>query len=104
MEAERTHRLRRVGHWFLDHPWYVLLVVGAIAFVRWVISTRSEPYIVKAAFTSGFNLVSGLPVDIHGVQVGMITGVQYDRSVVGGEAIVSIGISDPAYFPLHRGT
>jgi ABC-type transporter Mla subunit MlaD len=104
VQAQRSYRLRRGLHWVLDHPWYVVLVVGVVVFVRWVISTRTEPYVVKAAFTSGFNLVTGLPVDVNGLQVGKIAGVKYDGSVAGGEAIVSIGISDPAYIPLHRGT
>jgi ABC-type transporter Mla subunit MlaD len=104
VQGQTDHRLRRAGHWVLDHPLYILLIVGVVVFTKWVISTRNEPYIVKAAFTSGFNLVSGLPVDINGQQVGMITGVKYDSSVAGGQAIVSVGISDQAYIPLHRGT
>ena len=104
IQRERAFRLRRFGHWVLDHPWYLLLVFGVVLFVRWVVSTRTEPYIVKAAFTSGFNLVTGRPVDVNGLQVGKIAGVQYDGTVAGGEAIVSVGITDPAYIPLHRGT
>ncbi|HWF53912.1 MAG TPA: MlaD family protein [Solirubrobacteraceae bacterium] len=104
MQLTGSHRPRRVFHWVLDHPWYLLLIVGVIVFVNWVISTRQEPYIVKAAFTSGFNMVSGLPVDVNGIQVGKIAGVTYDGSVAGGEAIVSVGITNPAYIPLHRGT
>jgi ABC-type transporter Mla subunit MlaD len=101
---EKTHRLRRLGHGVLDHPLYIVLVAAVVVFTMWVIGTRSEPYIVKAAFTSGFNLVPGLPVDIDGQQVGMIAGVKYDASVAGGEAIVSIGISNASFIPLHRGT
>src|SRR5579863_3571498 len=97
IQRQRAFRLRRAGHWILDHQWYLLLV-------RWVVSTRTEPYVVKAAFTSGFNLVTGLPVDVNGLQVGKIAGVQYDGTVAGGEAIVSVGITDPAYIPLRRGT
>jgi ABC-type transporter Mla subunit MlaD len=104
VQSMRRHRVRGFFHWVLDHPWYILLVVGVIAFAHWVIGTRQSPYVVKASFTTGFNLVSGLPVDINGIQVGKIAGVKYDGSVSGGEAIVSIGISDKAYIPLHRGT
>jgi ABC-type transporter Mla subunit MlaD len=104
VRQKKRFRLRRAGHWVLDHPWYLLLVVGVVLFTRWVISTRTQPYIVKAAFSSGFNLVTGLPVDVNGLQVGKVAGVQYDGSVAGGEAIVSIGINDPAYIPLRRGT
>jgi len=104
VQEQKGYRLRRTGHWVLDHPLYIVLVAGVVAFTMWVIGTRNEPYIVKAAFTSGFNLVPGLPVDVYGQQVGMITGVKYDSSVAGGEAIVSVGISDRAFIPLHRGT
>jgi ABC-type transporter Mla subunit MlaD len=96
--------LRRLAYWLIDHPWYVLLVAGAVVFTNWVISTRSEPHHVRAEFTNAFNLVTGLPVDVGGLQVGKIAGVQYDGGTPGGGAIVTIGISDSRYWPLHQGT
>ena len=104
MEPERSHRLRRGVDWVLDHPWYLLVVVAAVGFVLWVESTRSQPYHVRAEFSTAFNLVSGLPVDVDGQQVGMISGVQYVNSGADGSAIVDIGISDSNYYPLHVGT
>lgn len=104
MQVSGSHRLRRAGGWVLDHPWYVVLAVGAVAFVSWVIGTRTQPYHVRVEFTSGFNLVSGLPVDVAGQQVGMISGVQYLRDASGGAAVVTIGIADRRYAPLHAGT
>jgi ABC-type transporter Mla subunit MlaD len=104
MEVERGHRLRRLLYWVLDHPWYLLLILGVVLFTNWVIGTRSEPHHVRAQFTSAFNLVSGLPVDVDGLQVGKISGVQFDNSTPGGGAIVTIGISDSRYWPLHHGT
>jgi ABC-type transporter Mla subunit MlaD len=98
------YRLRRTLGWLLDHPWNLLLAVGAVAFVLWLIGTRSQPHHVRAEFTNGFNLVSGLPVDVNGIQVGMISGVKFDNSTPGGGAIVTIGISDSNYWPLHQGT
>jgi ABC-type transporter Mla subunit MlaD len=97
-------RLRRLVYWLLDHPWYVLLAFGVVLFTNWVAGTRSEAHHVRAQFTNAFNLVSGLPVDVGGLQVGKIAGVQYDNSTPGGGAIVTIGISDSSYWPLHRGT
>jgi ABC-type transporter Mla subunit MlaD len=91
-------------HWVLDHPWYLVLVVGVVLFTSWAIGTRSEPHHVRAEFTSAFNLVSGEPVDVDGLQVGKIAGVQYDDSTPGGGAIVTVGITDPSYWPLHQGT
>jgi ABC-type transporter Mla subunit MlaD len=88
----------------LDHPWRLLLILGAVLFANWAIGTRSEPHHVRAEFTNAFNLVSGLPVDVDGLQVGMISGVQFDHSTPGGGAIVTIGISDSRFWPLHRGT
>jgi ABC-type transporter Mla subunit MlaD len=104
VQLQRGHRLRRLLHWVLDHPWYVLLAAVVVLFTNWVIGTRSEPHHVRAEFTNAFNLVSGLPVDIDGLQVGKIAGVQFDNSTPGGGAIVTIGISDSHYWPLHQGT
>ncbi len=98
------HRARRALHWLLDHPWYVVLVIGAVLFTNWIIGTRSEPHHVRAEFTSAFNLVTGQPVDVDGLQVGKIAGVKYDNSTPGGAPIVTIGISDSHFWPLHRGT
>jgi ABC-type transporter Mla subunit MlaD len=96
--------MRRLVHWVVDHPWYLLLAFGLVLFTHWVISTRSEPHHVRAEFTNAFNLVSGLPVDVDGLQIGKIAGVQYDNSTPGGGAIVTIGISDSRYWPLRQGT
>jgi ABC-type transporter Mla subunit MlaD len=104
VQVQRGNRLRRLVYWLLDHPWYVLLVLGIGLFTNWVIGTRSEPHHVRAEFANAFNLVSGLPVDVGGLQVGKIAGVEYDNSTPGGGAIVTIGISDSSYWPLHQGT
>jgi ABC-type transporter Mla subunit MlaD len=104
MELRRGHRLRRLLSWPIDNPWYVLLVLGVVLFTTWVIGTRSEAHHVRAEFTSAFNLVSGQPVDVDGLQVGKISSVRYDNSTPGGGAIVTIGISDSRYWPLHQGT
>jgi ABC-type transporter Mla subunit MlaD len=104
MEVQRGHRLRRSAYWVLDHPWYLLLALGVVLFTNWVIGTRSQPHHVRAEFTNAFNLVSGLPVDVDGLQVGMVSGVQLDKSTPGGGAIVTIGINDSRYWPLHQGS
>jgi ABC-type transporter Mla subunit MlaD len=72
--------------------------------VAWVSSTRSQPYHVRAEFATAFNLVPGLPVDVDGQQVGMISGVHYVNTGADGSSIVDIGISDSHYYPLHAGT
>jgi ABC-type transporter Mla subunit MlaD len=98
------HRVRRALGWVLDHPWNVLLVGAVVIFALWLIGTRSQPHHVRAEFTNAFNLVSGLPVEVDGIQVGMISGVKYDNSTPGGGAIVTVGINDARYWPLHQGT
>ncbi len=98
-------RLRKLLGSVLDHPWWLVGVAVAVGFVLWLIGTREQSYDVRAQFQSAFNLVSGLPVDVDGVQVGMISGVQYvDDGNPSGGAIVTIGISDHQYYPLHVGT
>jgi ABC-type transporter Mla subunit MlaD len=104
VRVQTPHRARRALDWILDHPWYLVLVAAIVVFVNWALGTRSEPHHVRAEFTSAFNLVSGLPVDVDGLQVGKISGVRYDNSVGGGAAIVDVGISDSRYWPLHQGT
>jgi ABC-type transporter Mla subunit MlaD len=96
--------VRRFIGWPLDHPWHVVLALGSVLFTIWAIGTRSQPHHVRVAFSSAFNLVSGLSVDVDGLEVGKISGVQYQRSLSGGQAIVEIGISDNRFWPLHRGT
>jgi ABC-type transporter Mla subunit MlaD len=104
VQRERSRPFLREAHWVLDHPWFFVAAVVAVAFVAWIASTRSQPYHVRAEFATAFNLVPGLPVDVDGQQVGMVSGVQYVNGGADGSAIVDIGISDPRYYPLHAGT
>jgi ABC-type transporter Mla subunit MlaD len=104
MRARSSGSLRRAIEWPIDHPWYIVLAAGLVLFTLWAIGTRSQPHHVRAAFSSGFNLVSGLSVDVDGQEVGKISGVHYDNTVSGGGAIVDIGISDNRFWPLHAGT
>src|SRR5438132_6616917 len=104
MQQERSNGLRKALNGLIDHPWYAVLAVGAVAFVLWAVGTRSQPHHVRAEFSSAFNLVSGLSVDVDGLEVGKISGVHYVNDLSGGRAIVDIGISDSQYWPLHAGT
>jgi ABC-type transporter Mla subunit MlaD len=82
----------------------LVLAVGAVLFTLWVIGTRSQPHHVRVAFSSAFNLVSGLSVDVDGLEVGKVSGVRYESSPGGGQTIVEIGIKDEKFWPLHVGT
>ena len=104
MQSQRRHGLRRAISWPLDHPWFVLVVMGAVLFAYWAIGTRSEPHHVRAEFTSAFNLFSGESIDVDGLAVGKIAGVTYDPGLGGSQAIVDLGISSGRFWPLHAGT
>jgi virulence factor Mce-like protein len=104
MPPQRRHGIRRAMAWPLDHPWLLVVTVGAVLFVYWAVGTRSQPHHVRAEFTSAFNLFSGESVDVNGLAVGKISGVSYQPSLGGAQAIVDIGISDAQVWPLHAGT
>ncbi|MCW2986991.1 MAG: Virulence factor Mce family protein [Conexibacter sp.] len=76
----------------------VLAVIAA--FGLWVASTRRQSHEIRAAFPSAVSVVPGLDVQIHGIDVGKVTSVEYR----GGQALVGIGIDDDRFWPLHRGT
>jgi phospholipid/cholesterol/gamma-HCH transport system substrate-binding protein len=86
--------------WMLVHPWIPLLILGVVVFTLWVISTRSEPYQVRAVFAQAPNLYTGEDVQVDGIDVGKVTSENY----VNGQAVVGVGISDRQYSPLHQGT
>lgn len=95
-----TSRLRRVVIGTVSKPWALLLLVAAVAFVLWVISTRSQSHEVRVAFPNAVSVVPGLDVQANGVDVGKITSVAYED----GQAIVGVGIDDEDAWPLHEGT
>lgn len=98
--ASAGRTLAGSARWVVTHPWVPLLLLGAVAFTLWVISTRNEPYQVRAVFAQAPNLYSGEDVQVDGLDVGKITGTNY----VNGQAVVGVGLSDHEYYPLHRGT
>src|ERR1700728_4333635 len=81
-------RVSGAARWFITHPWVPLLILGAVLITLWVISTRSEPYQVRAVFAQAPNLYSGENVTVDGLDVGKITGDNY----VNGHAVVGVGI------------
>lgn len=84
----------------LDRPWVLIMVAFSVALTVVIVKGRSQPHEVKAAFTAGVSLASGLDVQLDGVDVGKITKVQYED----GQAIVTLGIKDDQAWPLHEGT
>jgi ABC-type transporter Mla subunit MlaD len=104
MQRQRSGGLRKTLYWPIDHPWYVVLAVGVVLLTVHFVGTRSEPHHVRVAFPTAFNLVSGLSVDVDGLEVGKISGVHYVKDINGGSTIVDVGINDPQFWPLHAGT
>lgn len=86
----------------LDNPWVIILAVGFVIFGFWVVSTRTQTYEVKAAFSHAVSLAPGLDVRISGIDAGKLTSVDYDRET--GQAVIGIGIDDERVWPLHRGS
>ena len=86
--------------WLLDNPWAVVMAAVFVWFTFWVIGTRKTDHQVQASFSSAFNLVPGLAIQVDGQEVGKIAKVKYDN----GKALVSIGINDGEFWPLHQGT
>jgi len=99
VSAIASRRRTPIG-WLVDHPWFVVLAAIAVGFAWWAIGTRSQPHHVRALFPSAFNLVSGQAVSVDGLEVGKIGKVAYHD----GKALVSIGIKDERFWPLHAGT
>jgi virulence factor Mce-like protein len=83
----------------IRRPWIAIAAAVAVAFTLWVLSTRSEPHHVRVALPSALSLVSGLDVQVDGVDAGKISKVDYRD----GRAVVEMGIDDD-HWPLHEGT
>ncbi len=101
--ARRPRRRTPVAgasRWLLGHPWWIVGAVASVLFVLWVVGTREEKHIVKASFSSAFNLTRGLDVQVDGIDVGKVGRVEYQD----GRAIVEIAINDDDYWPLPKGT
>lgn len=79
-------------------PWVIIGAAAAVVFALWVSSTRSDPHHVRVALPSALNLVSGLDVQVDGIDAGKISKVDYDN----GKAVVELGIDD-AHWPIHQG-
>lgn len=95
-----TKDRRSPAGWLLDHPWAVVLAAILVWFCFWVIGTRKTDHQVQASFASAFNLVPGLAISVDGIEVGKVGKVKYDD----GKALVTIGINDRRFWPLHEGT
>lgn len=96
----RKERRNNPLGWGLDHPWMIVLAAVMVWFTFWVIGTRHTNHQVKASFASAFNLVPGLAILVDGQEVGKIGHVKYEN----GKALVTIGINDNEFWPLHQGT
>jgi virulence factor Mce-like protein len=99
MTQTSSHRPGGVAMGLVRRPWIAIGAAIAVAFTLWVLSTRSEPHHVRVALPSALSLVSGLDVQVDGVDAGKISKVDYRD----GKAVVELGIDDD-HWPLHEGT
>lgn len=97
--AEPSLNVQR-GAWVLRNPWVVIIAIALVLFVWWARGTRTADYDVRATFAYAPNLFSGLDVRVDGLDVGKIKKVEQ----VDDSAIVTLGIHDERYAPLHQGT
>ncbi|WP_320671806.1 MlaD family protein [Patulibacter defluvii] len=86
--------------WLIGHPWMIVGAAAAVVFAFWVVGTREQQHVVRASFSSAFNLARGLDVQVDGLDVGKVGAVEY----ADGRAIVEIAINDDDYWPLPKGT
>ncbi|MEV4418402.1 MlaD family protein [Patulibacter sp. NPDC049589] len=89
-----------MGRLFLDRPWTVVFILVVLVAGYLGLKGRSQPYEVRASFDSAVSLTKGLDVQVDGVDVGKVVGVDYED----GKAVVRVGIKDENFRPLHRGT
>ena len=82
------------------NPWLVITVVMLFGFVYWALNSRTQPHHVRAVFTDAFNIYPGLDVRSDGIDIGRVSAVSFQS----GDAVVRLGISDPAFWPLRQGT
>src|SRR5215218_10074315 len=99
MAQTTSHGPGAVAIGLVRRPWIAIGAAIAVAFGFWALSTRTEPHHVRVALPSALSLVSGLDVQVDGVDAGKISKVDYSD----GKAVVELGIDDD-HWPLHEGT
>lgn len=76
-------------------------LVAAIVVVAVILLGRGSSYVVHARFENAAQLVKGNLVQVAGVPVGKIAGIDLTSD---GQADVRMSITDAGYRPLRRGT
>lgn len=92
--------MRRIADSAIARPWAVLAGLALIAFAVWAYGTRTQAHHVVVAFDSATSIATGMDVQVGGVDVGKVAGVERRD----GQAIVRLGIDDDSVWPLHDGT
>lgn len=100
MPARPRSARRRSAAGLLDRPWLVVGLVAAGLFVLWLASTRTQTHHLKVAFNDAVSVAPGQDVQVNGIDVGKVSGVELED----GLPIVELGIDDEDVWPLTRGT
>jgi phospholipid/cholesterol/gamma-HCH transport system substrate-binding protein len=79
----------------------VAAVVIAVVVVGVILLSGGTNYQVKLVFQDASQIVSGDQVEVAGMSVGSVSNIALTR---GGQAQLTINISNPSYEPLHQGT
>lgn len=92
--------MSRAANFVIDRPWVPLSAILVALGIWWIYGTRTQDHEVRAAFTTGVQLYSGLDVRVDGIDAGKVTNIEYQD----GQAVVGLGIDDDEVWPLHEGT
>ncbi len=79
----------------------VSAVVLAVVVVAVILLSGGSGYQVKAVFSDASQIVNGDQVEIAGNSVGSVSNIQLTP---GGQAQLTLSISNSSYTPLHQGT
>ncbi len=96
----RPSVITRITDFVVEKPWVIIIAVGFVIFGWWVKGTRHQEHEVRAIFDNAVSVTPGLDVRVDGLDAGKVTKVES----VDGKAVVTLGLKDDTFWPLHQGT
>ncbi|MGH2896966.1 MAG: MlaD family protein, partial [Solirubrobacteraceae bacterium] len=79
----------------------VAAVAVALVAVAIIVLSSGSSYRVRAVFANASQIVSGDLVEVSGTSIGTVSNIALTR---GGQAQLTLNITNHAYNPLHQGT